>query len=328
LAYRQVSLVFAAAVLSTAGCGTSTVAVSSAQPIPARPTEVRRQGTEAPATAEKKVAKSDANESLIIEEFLQRDSFCRDVLQSQPLTNFLTDTLTATKDQTQSRPAIRYAVYRESMFMYEFLDEELFAIRCVVPRTVESAAKWIEPYQKVFGAPTNTLMPQEFREAKASKFISWDLPQHNLRVNFAFLPPSTEGAELDLFSQFINLKRAKECLARRSQLVLPPGDAKKANSGKAISVAQREIEEQIADDKWGKVAATVNRLCAGQLSDEEIHIQILKTINLARMGHFSPEITLQLLKQAESSAAKQMLNSVFAVKVCQQSLAFGAAASK
>lgn len=73
------------------------------------------------------------------------------------------------------------------------------------------------------------------------------------------------------------------------------------------------------------MAEAVDRLCAGTLTDEETHVQILKTIHLARDGRFSPMFTLQLLQQAEVLVAKNQLSPVLALKTCHHSLAFGAA---
>jgi len=161
--------------------------------------------------------------------FLEQDSSCREVLNGRSLADFLTEFTGATRDHEQSRHAIQYVVYRQSMFMYEFLDEKLFAIRFVVPRSRKSADDWIAPYQKAFGPPTTTQTPDDFQDVKVSRFQSWDLPRHNLRVNFADLPASFGEADLDLFGQFINLERAKRvatkwlrlAVDRRTFLALP-----------------------------------------------------------------------------------------------------------
>jgi len=261
-----------------------------------------------------------------VETFLHENTFCRDVLEGLSLANFLTEYITATQDRDQSLAEIGYVVYRDSMFMYEFLDKKLYAIRYVVLRSAESAEQWIEPFRNAFGSPTNTVMPADFRQMQASRFVSWDLPEHNLRINFAYLPASFAEADLDLFGQFINMDRARESLTRMAQVASKRARAEKLQRPAETSIPQRAIQEQIADPEWGRVAAMVNRLCAGQLPENEVHVQILKTIRLAQTGHFSPELTLRMLQQAEVSGIRLSLSPVIAVQSCQQSLAFGAAA--
>ena len=110
-----------------------------------------------------------------------------------------------------------------------------------------------------------------------------------------------------------------------------PGDVaavkKLLQQDRTLSIARREIEENIADREWGEVASAVNRLCAGQISDEEIHIQILKTINLARSGNFTPAFTVEALQKAELSAVQLDVPPVVVVQALQHSLAYGAAAA-
>ncbi len=204
--YRLCFLVLAAMTPLTFGCGTSSEPVSAAQP----PSNVVKD----PVGPIKEAETSARVDAASIETFLRQDSVCRQVLERRSLADFLTEHKTAEKDNEQSRAGIKYVVYRDSMFMYEFLDEKLFAIRFVVPRSSKSAADWVAPYLKAFGPPTNTKVPDEFREAKPSRFLSWDLPHHNLRVNFAYLPASFVEADLDLFGQFINRESAQEYLKR------------------------------------------------------------------------------------------------------------------
>lgn len=150
-----------------------------------------------------------------VKRFLGKDPVCREVLERRSLADFLKEYPTAKKDNMQSVPAIKYAVYRESTYMYEFLDDKLFAVRFLVPRSFKSADEWTAPYHKSLGQPTNMTMPKDFREMKATKFVSWDLPKHNVRINFAHLPASLQEADLDLFGQVINLDAALEYLGRK-----------------------------------------------------------------------------------------------------------------
>ncbi|MFO1045869.1 MAG: hypothetical protein U0941_29145 [Planctomycetaceae bacterium] len=259
--------------------------------------------------------------------FLKLDGIAGDIVAERSLVDFLADNLAVQKDRNLSRPDFGYAVYRDSGRVYEFLDEKLFGVRFVEPHSGRSADNKIAPYLKSLGDPTNMEMPQDLREAKATKFLSWDLPSQKLRINFAYLPTRKENADLELFEQVFNRDMGEEFLTRRSRAASIDTDGKATNRGKSKSVHRQRIEELIAEPEWGKVAATVDRLCAGTLSDEETHIQILKTLNLARGGHFSPKFTLQALQQAEASAVKNQLSPVLAVRTCQQSLAFGAAAA-
>lgn len=322
---KSLSFLVVATVLLTVGCGTSAEPAKSTKAAAPDNTQPQPKISTQSIPVAKNAGATISRDEAAVKDFLQRDEFCHDVLSGQSLTDFLAETLSAIKDVAQSRPGIRYAEYRDSEFTYQFLDEKLFAIRYVVPRSTESAADSIAPYRKAFGPPTDTMMPPDFRDSKASQFLSWDLPQHNLRVNFAHLPASLREADLDLFGQFINLTTAKEFLTCRARMASNSPDGNKGEASPKISVARRAIEEQIANPEWGTVAATVNRLCAAQVRDEEIHVQVLKTIKLARTGNLSPEFTLQALLQAEASAAQLRLSSVSAVQACQQSLAIAAA---
>ena len=318
--------VIAIAMLLVIGCGSSAQSVG-----PASSKDISTQAPTPPISSPPPDPLSEpmttpAN-TVAVETFLHENTFCRDVLEGLPLADFLTEYVTATQDREQSLADIGYVAYRDSMFMYEFLDKRLYAIRYVVPRSTESAEQWIEPFRDAFGPPTNTLMPADFRQMQASRFVSWDLPEHNLRIHFAYLPASFAEADLDLFGQFINIDRARESLTRMAQVASKAARAEKEQSPAETSIHQRVIQEQIADPEWGRVAATVNRLCAGRLPENEVHIQILKTIRLAQDGHFSPETTLRMLQQAEISGTRLNLSPVIAVQSCQQSLAFGAAAN-
>jgi len=186
---------------------------TSATPQPQRPSPPEKSPTPA------KPGAADHQDGVAVKSFLQKDSFCRDVLNRLSLTEFLKSYPSAQKDTTQSLTSINYAVYLDSMFMYEFLDGELFTIRYVVPRSAESATRWIAPYREALGPPTNTVMPDEFREINASRFQSWDLPERNLRIHFAYLPPSFAEADLDLFGQFINRELTQQYLARKSRVI-------------------------------------------------------------------------------------------------------------
>lgn len=255
--------------------------------------------------------------------FLLQDSCCRDVLTELSLSDFLKESPSATKDEDQSRAEIGYAVYQDSMFMYEFLDGGLFAIRYIIPKSAESASQTIAEFQEALGPPTNTDLPSDFRQLHASRFLSWDLPEHNLRINFAYFAASFAEADLDLFGQFINFKKAQEYLRRT---IAHPRASNRSPEG-TPSLDQRALQSRIDDPQWGRVAATVHRLCAGQLPDYEIPAQVLKTTHLAQAGHFSVEFTLQALLEAEILARQRQLPPAFAVQVCQQSLAFGGAAA-
>jgi hypothetical protein len=259
--------------------------------------------------------------------FLTQDGFAGDIVAERSLVDFLADNLAAQMDRDLSRPDFGYVVYRDAGRVYEFLDEKLFGVRFVEPLSSRNADNKIVPYLKTLGDPTNKEMPRDLREAKATKFLSWDLPAQKLRINFAYLPTRNSDADLELFGQVFNRDVAEEFLARRSDAASVEPSEKTTKRGKAKSISRQRIEELIADSEWGKVAATVDRLCAGSLSDEESHVQILKTLNLARGGHFSPKFTLQALQQAEVSAVKNQLSPIQAVRACQQSLAFGAAAA-
>ena len=214
------SILVLAALCLTVGCSkkatdpmTPIQQDASATPQPQRPSPPEKTPTPA------KPGVADQTNVVAVKSFLHKDSFCRDVLNRLSLAEFLKTYPSAQKDTTQSLTSINYAVYLDSMFMYEFLDGELFVIRYVVPRSAESATKWIAPYREALGPPTNTMMPDEFREMNASKFLSWDLPEHNLRINFAYLPPSFAEADLDLFGQFINWELAQQYLARKSRVI-------------------------------------------------------------------------------------------------------------
>ncbi|MDB5336017.1 MAG: hypothetical protein JWN70_1636 [Planctomycetaceae bacterium] len=204
-------------VVLTAGCGASSDPVrppqttSPSQPQSDSPSALHPI-TEAPNPDSVETAQLTA-----LQQFIQRDEFCRDVLSSQSLADFLVETLSATRDTRISRPDLGYVVYRDTMFTYEFLDEQLFAIRYILPRTRDSAEKSMVPYQQAFGLPTNTIMPQDLKDAQASTFLSWDLPEHNLRVKFAYLPPSFVESDVNLFGQFVNVKIADELGARLSK---------------------------------------------------------------------------------------------------------------
>lgn len=194
------------ALLLMAGCGGPRNAV----PAPSAPSTPAQDPVPDPSPP----ATSAPTEADGIAAFLAENSFCSEVLNGRPLADFLTKFPMATMDREQSRHDFQYVVYREGMFMYEFLDEKLFGIRFVIPRSAKSAEDWIAPYLTALGPPTNTKMPEDFREAKASRFRSWDLPRHNLRINLVDLPASFGEADLDLFGQFINWERAQEYLRR------------------------------------------------------------------------------------------------------------------
>lgn len=305
-----------AATLLANGCGSSDAPITLPDPTVAAESDS--------ATSDSKPSASDVD---AVNAFLTQDVLARDILAERSLVDFLAETLTAKKDNELSRPDFGYAVYRESEFVYEFLDEKLFAIRYVVSLSSQSAENKIAPYFRACGAPTNKGMPRELRAAMASHFWSWDLPRHNLHINFAHLSARKVDADIEFFGQFLNRDLAAEFLKRRSQATSVDTIGKATNHGRSKSIYRQRIEELSADSEWGKVAAMVDRLCSGSLTDEETHIQILKTINLARDGHFSPKFTLQALQQAEASAVKNQLSPVQAVRACQQSLAFGAAAA-
>ncbi|MES2793331.1 MAG: hypothetical protein V4719_27215 [Planctomycetota bacterium] len=308
-------------VLLTVGCGVSAKSPKSAEAPPLDNTQHESKISVEPAPFNKQAGAAAPSDSAEVQEFLQRDSFCRDVLSKLSLTDFLTDNLEATKDIARSRPDIRYAEYRESEFTYQFLDEELFAIRYVLPRTRQSAADSIARYRKAFGPPTTTIVPPDFQDLNASQFQRWELPQHHLRINFAYVAAGFAEADVNLVGQFINMKIAKEFLTRRTRGETNAPDRKKVDTAPKTSSARRAIEELIADPEWGKVAAIINRLCTGQISDADIHRQILKTIKAARNGNFSAQFTLKLLLQGETLASQLMVSPVIAVQSAQQSLA-------
>jgi hypothetical protein len=258
-----------------------------------------------------------------LEDWVREDSFCRDVVVGLALREFLATTTGAKEDQSQSRPEHAYRVYRESQFMYEFLDGRLFAMRYLIPRSTSSAEASVEPYHKAFGRPTSTSTPSEFRELGATRFISWTLPSLNLRVNFAYLPSEHEVADVALFGQFINIDQAKAMLRRTQSSAFADHDETGVQSQSEQSRAEQELQEQIDDPKWGLVAAKIDDLCKGQLTPNEIWIHILKTVSLAEQDRASPSFTLTLLQKAERQAADAGLSPVFAVTSCQQSLAFG-----
>ena len=324
----QLSVAMGAGLLLANGCGAASDAPPRSTP-PTAPIPAPGPTTAADSDSAISDLKPSAHDIDPVTMFLMQDVIVRDILAERPLVDFLAETLTAKKDKELSRPDFRYAVYRESDVVYEFLDEKLFAVRYVVPDSRQSADNKIAPYLKALGDTTNKEIPQDLREAKATKFLSWDLPTHKLRISFAYLPTRKADADLQFFGQVFNRDLAEEFLTRRSQTASVSVDTvgKATDRSRSKSIFRQRIKELIADSEWGKVAATVDRLCAGNLTDEETHIQILKTLNLARGGNFSPKFTLQALQQAEASAVKNQLSPVQAVRACQQSLAFGAAAA-
>lgn len=133
--------------------------------------------------------------------FLQENVIARDILAERSLVDFLAETLSAKKDNELSRSDFGYAVYQDSGFVYEFLDEKLFGVRHVEPLSRQDADNKIAPYLKALGDPTNRDVPQDLREAKVTNYLSWDLPTHKLRINFAYLPTRNADADLELFGQ-------------------------------------------------------------------------------------------------------------------------------
>lgn len=317
------SVAMGAGVLFANGC--------SASDTPPKSTQISVPSTSPRSTTVSDSATSDPSpltrEIDPVSMFLKQDGIAGDILAERSLADFLSGNLAAQRDRQLSRPDFGYVVYRDAGRVYEFLDERLFGVRFVEPLSGRGADNKIAPYLKTLGDPTNKEMPQDLRAAKATKFLSWELPSQKLRINFAYLPTRNANADLELFGQIFNCDLAEDFLARRSDAASADPGEKTTNHGKSKSNFRQRIEELIADSEWGKVAATVDRLCAGTLSDEETHIQILKTLYLARSGGFSPKFTLQSLQQAEASAVKLQLSPVLAVQACQQSLAFGAAAA-
>ncbi len=305
-----------ASMLLATGCGSSDAPITLPDPMVAAESDS--------VTSNSKPSASDVD---AVTAFLTQDVLARDILAERFLVDFLAETLTAKKDNELSRPDFGYAVYRESVFVYEFLDEKQFGVRYVMPLSRGSADNQIAPYLKALSEPTNKAMPQNLREAKVTNFLSWDLPTHNLLLNFAYLPTRHADADLELFGQVFHRDLLTEFMARRSRAAAVNTTGKNDDRNSSQLIYRRRIEELSADSDWGKVAAMVDRLCSGSLTDEETHIQILKTINLARDGRFSPKFTLLALQQAEVSAVKQQLSPLQAVRACQQSLAFGAAAA-
>ena len=153
-----------------------------------------------------------------VQQLLQQHELCREVLSSKDLADFLAENLTVTRDTRNSQPELGYVAYRDTMFAYEFLDEQLFAVRYILPRTRESAETAMAPFQQALGLPTSTIMPPDLKALDATQFWSWDLPEHNLRVKFAYLPPSFVESDLNLLGQFVNRKLADELAARVSKL--------------------------------------------------------------------------------------------------------------
>lgn len=267
--YRLFFLILAVATPLTVGCGTSSEPVSAAQP----PSNAAKESAESIKEAEA-AARVDAS---TIETFLEQNSFCSEVLKRRSLADFLTAYKTAEKDNEQSHAGIKYVVYRDRRFMYEFLDEELFAIRFVIPRSSKSAADTVAPYLKAFGPPTNTQVPDDFREAKASRFLSWDLPRHNLRVNFAYLPASFGEADLDLFGQFINVESAQDYLTRHTPSGISP-DAPVSMPSRSLQLAfglasKQDERDPLVMELW----TGIGKRCA-QSEDVEATGHVLKLL--------------------------------------------------
>ena len=254
--------------------------------------------------------------------FLQEDTFCRDILAKKTVESFLAETPTAKLDVAQSRADIKYAVYMESIFMYQFLDGQLFGIRYVIPRTAFSVREWIQPYQDALGEPSSTTPPDEFRKMGAYEFAQWDLPQHKLRVIFGVLRSRTAGADVDLVGVHLDTDVSREFLNRVSQSSALPVEDRKQIAVTRKATADPELQELLDDAEWGAVAAKINSLCESQISSQEIQSHIFQTIIVARRGQYSPDLVLKLLRSAETEAIQHQLSPVFAVRSTQQSMAF------
>lgn len=140
-------------------------------------------------------------------------SFCRDVLCGMSLREFLKTIPEAKENHSQSRLKIGYRAYNEFWFLYEFLDGELISIRGFMPRSHESAAEWIDPYVEAFGSPPRTVIPADYRQQDATRYMAWLLPDHNLGVRFVFLPAQSP-TDLNLFVQYMNLEKWEDLLQR------------------------------------------------------------------------------------------------------------------
>lgn len=206
-------------VFVTAGCGAATDPVPDLKPAAPTTPQADLPPTTPPVAVAPKPDSDATVKRTALEEFLQNQAVCRDVLAPLSLADFLVETPTAIKDLRISEPAVGYVAYRDGMFTYEFLDEQLFAIRFILPRTRNSAREAMAPYRQTFGPATSTVMPQDLRDAKAAGFQSWDLPEHNLRVRFAYLPPSFAESDLNLFGQFINLRLADQLALRQAEFL-------------------------------------------------------------------------------------------------------------
>lgn len=207
-----------AALLGTAGCGVSaeqskSAATALSSSPAAKPLTETQPSTVAPSDTSAVTAKQQQ-----VQQFLQQHELCRAVLSSKRLTDFLAENLTVTRDTRNSQGDLGYVAYRDTMFAYEFLDQQLFAVRYILPRTRESAETAMAPFQQALGLPTSTIVPPDLKAIDATQFWSWDLPEHNLRVKFAYLPPSFVESDLNLLGQFVNRKIADELAARVSKL--------------------------------------------------------------------------------------------------------------
>ncbi|MDB5335839.1 MAG: hypothetical protein JWN70_1458, partial [Planctomycetaceae bacterium] len=336
LPYQPPFFVVVALVLIAIGCESVSEPDKSTQTRPNSKTQPESKVSAEKAPPVESPSETTTIDLVGVKEFLRRDSFCRDVLSGMAISDFLSETPTAMKDAEQSRPDIRYTVYRESMFMYEFLDGKLFAIRYTVPRSAKSASDWIAPYRKAFGPPTNTIMPDDFQKMKASKFLSWDLPQHKLRINFADLPASFGEADLDLFGQFINLETAKEFLTRRSSSgisktarVLMPSHPLQL----AFDIAVKQDEhDPLVIDLWtgiGKQCAQSGHIDAAKyvlkLLKEKTETELILSSRgeiatelvtvLVRDGHVEDAITVA--DQIPLAASRQRCNALSAIAIAR-----------
>ena len=225
----------AAVSLLAAGCGKSVTAISE----PAAAGAAEFIVTESSGPAGHAANTSSPNSETEVLRFLKTDSFCRDVHDRMALTDFLAEHLSAAKDTAQSRSDIGYLVYQESLFLYEFLDERLFAIRYVLPKTNASAGNAIAAYEAALGAPTDTEIPADFRPFGTTKFFSWDLLEHNLRINFAHVPSRFADVEVELFGQFFNRKGMQEFLTRSTPPVRASSKERAARSTKTSPPTSR-----------------------------------------------------------------------------------------
>jgi len=146
------------------------------------------------------------------DDFIEGDSFSRDVVNAIPLNRFLQENTEASLDRENSASAIGFKQYNESFFQYGFLDDKLISITMLLPRDRAGIEREFTKYQDAFGPASNTSIPAQMRANGATRHASWRLPDYDFEVSLTVQPSQSVG--LVLVGFWRSMSRSDELLRR------------------------------------------------------------------------------------------------------------------